>query len=150
MDSERIKQLIKLLDEHHLSEIEFTEGEQSIRIKRELTSSMTVGIPAVSAQVMARDPISSSAKIGVEPATQEPAGHKVRSPMVGTVYLAPNPTAAPFVEIGQMVKKGDVLCIVEAMKMMNQIEADKAGIVKARLVENGMPVEYDQALFIIE
>jgi acetyl-CoA carboxylase biotin carboxyl carrier protein len=147
MDSERIKQLIKLLDEHHLSEIEFTEGAQSIRIKRELTSATTLGItPPVSAQVMTRQTAEPAAKVG----TSEPAGHKVRSPMVGTVYLAPNPTAAPFVEIGQIVKKGDVLCIVEAMKMMNQIEADKAGVLKARLVENGMPVEYDQALFVIE
>lgn len=150
MDSERIKQLIKLLDEHHLSEIEFTEGAQSIRIKRELTSATTLGItPPVSAQVITRQTVEPAAKVGTG-STSEPTGHKVRSPMVGTVYLAPNPTAEPFVEIGQIVKKGDVLCIVEAMKMMNQIEADKAGVLKARLVENGMPVEYDQALFIIE
>jgi acetyl-CoA carboxylase biotin carboxyl carrier protein len=80
----------------------------------------------------------------------EISGHKVRSPMVGTVYLAPSPDAPPFVSLGQTVKLGEVLCIVEAMKMMNQIEADKAGIIKARLVENGTPVEYNQALFVIE
>ena len=83
-------------------------------------------------------------------AEAEISGHKVRSPMVGTVYLAPNPDAAPFVNLGQIVKLGEVLCIVEAMKMMNQIESDKAGVVKAILVENGQPVEFDQPLYVIE
>ena len=142
MDSEKINQLIKLLNENNLSEIEFSEGDQSIRIKRQLTAP-SVPISQPSSSSMASKGVASGP-------TESVSGHKVCSPMVGTVYLAPSPTAAPFVEIGQTVKEGDVLCIVEAMKMMNQIEADKAGIIKARLVENGMPVEYDQPLFVIE
>jgi acetyl-CoA carboxylase biotin carboxyl carrier protein len=142
MDSEKINQLIKLLNEHGLTEIEFSEGDQSIRIKREFSPAKTTGLqPNPSGATVPPQSASSEAEI---------SGHKVRSPMVGTVYLAPNPDSAPFVSLGQTVKIGEVLCIVEAMKMMNQIEADKAGVIKARLVENGMPVEYNQALFIIE
>lgn len=144
MDSEKINQLIKLLNEHGLTEIEFSEGDQSIRIKRQLSSSMTNTThlqPSPSSGITPPQLVSAAAEI---------SGHQVRSPMVGTVYLAPNPEAAPFVNLGQTVKLGEVLCIVEAMKMMNQIEADKAGVIKARLVENGMPVEYNQALFVIE
>lgn len=146
MDSEKINQLIKLLNENNLSEIEFSEGDQSIRIKRQLTASSTVVSPSSSPSSLF--PIKETAATQKE--KELVSGHKVCSPMVGTVYLAPSPTAVPFVEIGQAVKEGDVLCIVEAMKMMNQIEADKAGTIKARLVENGMPVEYNQPLFIIE
>lgn len=142
MDSEKINQLIKLLNENNLSEIEFTEGEQSIRIQRQLT------------QVASSQPVASivpSVFPAKDNAQKVPeSGHHVRSPMVGTVYLAANPAADPFVAIGQTVKVGDVLCIVEAMKMMNQIEADKAGVIKKRLVENGTPVEFNQPLFIIE
>lgn len=143
MDSEKINQLIKLLNEHGLSEIEFSEGDQSIRIKRQSSEpARTTHLqPNASSEMMPRS--SASAEVEV-------SGHKVRSPMVGTVYLAPNPDAAPFVSLGQTVKKGEVLCIVEAMKMMNQIEADKAGIIKARLVENATPVEFNQPLFVIE
>ncbi|MFM2322016.1 MAG: biotin carboxyl carrier protein of acetyl-coa carboxylase [Pseudomonadota bacterium] len=144
MDSEKINQLIKLLNEHGLTEIEFSEGDQSIRIKRQLPASSHTTLLQPSSSVGIMPPEPSSAK------QSELAGHKVRSPMVGTVYLAPNPAADPFVNLGQTVKVGDVLCIVEAMKMMNQIEADKAGVIKARLVENGTPVEYNQALFVIE
>jgi len=142
MDSEKINQLIKLLNENNLSEIEFTEGEQSIRIQRQLTQASS------SQPVAAIAPSGSPAKDNAQKVPE--SGHQVRSPMVGTVYLAPNPAADPFVAIGQTVKVGDVLCIVEAMKMMNQIEADKAGVIKKRLVENGTPVEYNQPLFIIE
>lgn len=142
MDSEKINQLIKLLNEHGLTEIEFSEGDESIRIKRESSSARTTLLqPSPSNAIIPAQSAASEAEIG---------GHKVRSPMVGTVYLAPNPDSAPFVSLGQTVKKGEVLCIVEAMKMMNQIEADKAGVIKARLVENGMPVQYDQPLFVIE
>lgn len=142
MDSEKINQLIKLLNENNLSEIEFTEGEQSIRIQRQLTQ-------ASSSQPAAA--IVPSGSLTKDNAQKVPeSGHQVRSPMVGTVYLAPNPAADPFVALGQTVKIGDVLCIVEAMKMMNQIEADKAGVIKKRLVENGTPVEFNQPLFIIE
>ena len=142
MDSEKINQLIKLLNEHGLTEIEFSEGDQSIRIKRESSPTRTTLLqPSPSSGIMPPSSVSAEAEV---------SGHRVRSPMVGTVYLAPNPDAAPFVNLGQTVKLGEVLCIVEAMKMMNQIEADKAGVIKARLVENGMPVEYNQPLFIIE
>lgn len=145
MDAEKINQLIKLLNEHGLTEIEFSEGNETIRIKRDLSSAphRTLIQPSSS------EGIASSAQT-VSTSGAEIIGHKVRSPMVGTVYLAPNPDAAPFVTLGQTVKLGEVLCIVEAMKMMNQIEADKAGVIKARLVENGSPVEYNQPLFIIE
>lgn len=145
MDSGKINQLIKLLDENNLSEIEFSKGDESIRIKRQLEpSTVTHYSPAgsISANPQAKKELDSMEKGLV-------SGHHVCSPIVGTVYLAPNPSAAPFVEIGQTVNVGDVLCIVEAMKMMNQIESDKAGIIKARLVENGAPVEYNQPLFVI-
>lgn len=142
MDVEKINQLIKLLHDHDLSEIELSEGDQSIRIKRQLTL-------LSSSQHISPSVASLSTKESAV-AKEIPTGHQVCSPMVGTVYLAPNPNAAPFVEIGQTVNVGDVLCIVEAMKIMNQIEADKGGVIKARLVENGMPVEYNQALFVIE
>lgn len=144
MDSEKINQLIKLLNEHGLSEIEFSEGDQSIRIKRQLSS------PARTTTVLQASPSSEMVSASFSSAEAEVSGHKVRSPMVGTVYLAPNPDAAPFVSLGQSVKKGEVLCIVEAMKMMNQIEADKSGVIKARLVENATPVEFNQPLFVIE
>jgi acetyl-CoA carboxylase biotin carboxyl carrier protein len=143
MDSEKIDQLIKLLNEHGLTEIEFSEGDQSIRIKRQSPS------PARTTFLQS-SPLSESMPPASVSAEAEISGHKVRSPMVGTVYLAPNPDAAPFVSLGQTVQKGEVLCIVEAMKMMNQIEADRAGVIKARLVKNGTPVQFNQPLFIIE
>ena len=143
MDSEKINQLIKLLNEHGLTEIEFSEGDQSIRIKRQSSSPdrTTFLQPSPSSGIM--PPASDSVEAEV-------SGHRVRSPMVGTVYLAPNPDAAPFVSLGQTVNKGEVLCIIEAMKMMNHIEADKPGVIKARLVDNGTPVQYNDPLFIIE
>jgi acetyl-CoA carboxylase biotin carboxyl carrier protein len=143
MDSEKINQLIKLLNENNLSELEFTEGEQTIRIKRELTPIPASHISQPTTVVTPSPKASAKEEVPM-------TGHKVCSPMVGTVYLASAPGAAPFVEVGQVVKVGDVLCIVEAMKLMNQIEADKAGVIKARLVENGSPVEFNQPLFIIE
>jgi acetyl-CoA carboxylase biotin carboxyl carrier protein len=143
MDVEKINQLIKLLNDNGLSEIAWSEDTQSICVKRQATSHF---LPT-SFSAQPSFTTSSSQEVA---AKQETLGHKVCSPMVGTVYLAPNPNAAPFVEIGQTVKLGDVLCIVEAMKIMNQIEADRGGIIKARLVENGMPVEYNQPLFVIE
>ncbi|WP_339049599.1 acetyl-CoA carboxylase biotin carboxyl carrier protein [Rickettsiella endosymbiont of Xylota segnis] len=143
MDSEKINQLIKLLNEHGLTEIEFSEGDQSIRIKRQSSSpaQITSLQPSPSSGIM--PPASDS----LEP---EVSGHRVRSPMVGTVYLAPNPDAPPYVSLGQKVKKGEILCIIEAMKMMNHIEADRSGVIKARLVDNGTPVQYNDPLFIIE
>jgi len=152
MDIEKIKQLIELLDNSNIGEIEIAEGENSVRISRQ--SSSAAHAPVIMQQsypIAHQAPAASSAPAANQPAAAAaPSGHPVRSPMVGTVYLSPSPGAKLFVDIGQTVKAGDVLCIVEAMKMMNQIEADKAGVIKARLVENGTPVEFDQPLFIIE
>lgn len=151
MDIKQIKQLIDLIDSTGVAEIEIHEGNSSVRISRQSNITTTVMqtppafVPATTPAQPASQP-SSQDQAAAAPAQ----GHTVRSPMVGTIYLAPAPGAKPFVEVGQTVKAGDVLCIVEAMKMMNQIESDKAGVVKARLVENGLAVEFDQPLFIID
>lgn len=143
MDSEKINQLIKLLNEHGLTEIEFSEGDQSIRIKRQPSSPARTTFlqPSPSSGVMPPESVSAEAEV---------SGHRVRSQMVGTVYLAPSPDAPPYVSLGQKVKKGEILCIIEAMKMMNHIEADRSGVIKARLVDNGTPVQFNDPLFIIE
>ncbi len=147
MDIRKVKKLIELLEESNIAELEIKEGEESVRISR----MSTVAPPRtyVSAPTAAPMPVPS------EPAATEPKapptikGHIVRSPMVGTFYRAPSPGATPFVEPGQQVKTGDVLCIVEAMKMMNQIEADRAGVIGAFAVEDGQPLEFDQPLLTI-
>ncbi|HHI93957.1 MAG TPA: acetyl-CoA carboxylase biotin carboxyl carrier protein [Gammaproteobacteria bacterium] len=148
MDIRKVKKLIELLEESNIAELEIHEGEESVRISRH-GSNAAVAAPA---PVIATAPIPAAAPAPAEAAGTEPeiSGHKVTSPMVGSFYRAPSPGAAPFVEEGQSVKVGDTLCIIEAMKLLNQIEADKAGTIKAILVENGEPVEYGQALFIIE
>lgn len=157
MDIRKVKKLIELLEESNISEIEIQEGEESVRISRHPNGtsypppSMYQGYP----QGYASTPMPQAAP--TPPATAdtdaaaavEPQGHAVASPMVGTFYRAPAPGAKPFVEVGQSVKKGDPICIVEAMKMMNQIEADQDGIVEAILVEDGEPVEFDQPMLII-
>lgn len=155
MDIKEINELIQLIDNTNIAEIEIREGEKSVRITRQSAQTAApvnhVIIPAAPTPPpapVAADPAKESAQEPSAPA--EMNGHVVRSPMVGTVYLAPSAGANLFVEVGQTVKAGDVLCIVEAMKMMNQIEADKGGTIKARLVENGLPVEFDQPLFVIE
>jgi acetyl-CoA carboxylase biotin carboxyl carrier protein len=145
MDIRKVKKLIELLEESHIAEIEIHEGEESVRISR-----MTQGGPAQTFYQAA--PPAMMAAPAAAPAPDEPVvheGHAVTSPMVGTFYEAASPGAKPFVEIGQQVNKGDTLCIIEAMKMLNQIEADKSGKVTARLVENGQPVEFGQSLFVI-
>lgn len=145
MDIRKIRKLIALIDETGVAEIEIREGEESVRINRYSTAAPVAAAPlpmAVPPALPTHTPISSS--------VEEPAGHVIKSPMVGTLYIAPSPDAGPFVEIGQQVKVGDVLCIVEAMKMMNHIEADVSGTIKKRLIENGHPVEFDQPLFVIE
>ncbi|WP_290652432.1 acetyl-CoA carboxylase biotin carboxyl carrier protein [Aquisalimonas sp.] len=151
MDIRKIKRLIELLQESGINEIEIKEGEESVRINR--------GGPMISqpsAQPTAAAAPQPAPASGSEPdATEEyqsstPDGHPVRSPMVGTFYRAPAPGAKPFVEEGQQVKVGDTLCIIEAMKMLNQIESDKAGTVAAILLEDGQPVEYDQPLVILQ
>ncbi len=150
MDIRKVKKLIELLEESGISEIEISEGEESVRISRHPTGgvhmmpSYAAPPPAAAAPVAAAAPAAESTEPDV------PAGHVVSSPMVGTFYRAPSPGAKDFVEVGQSVKVGDTLCIIEAMKMMNQIEADKSGVVKAVLVENADPVEFGQPLFVIE
>jgi len=152
MDIRKVKKLIEMLEESSLAEIEIKEGEESIRISR--TSGVapqvvTVGhapAAAVAPTATALPPVASAEG----PASPVPAGHAVTSPMVGSFYRAPSPGAKPFVEVGSTVNVGDTLCIIEAMKMLNEIESDKAGVIKAILKENGQPVEYGEALFIIE
>ncbi len=149
MDIRKIKKLIELLEESNIGEMEIREGEESIRISRAGTTAWTPPAPApqpaAPAQAAPEQPV--GATEADAPVT--PSGHIVRSPMVGTFYRASSPGATPFVEEGQQVKAGDVLCIVEAMKMMNQIEADKSGTVGAILVEDGEAVEFDQPMITI-
>ncbi|MGL9774981.1 MAG: acetyl-CoA carboxylase biotin carboxyl carrier protein [Sodalis sp. (in: enterobacteria)] len=151
MDIRKIKKLIELVEESGISELEISEGEESVRISRATAQPaypmmQQAYIPAVQQQSAAAAPV--AAEAAAVPATM--SGHLVRSPMVGTFYRTPSPDAKPFVEVGQKVNVGDTLCIVEAMKMMNQIESDKAGVVKAILLDNGQPVEFDEPLVVIE
>jgi len=151
MDIRKVKKLIELLDESGVAEIEIHEGEESVRISR--YSAAPLAAPALypmTAPAPAAAPVVASTAVEAPPEAAIPAGHTVKSPMVGTFYRAPSPGASAFVEVGSSVKIGDTLCIIEAMKMLNQIEADKAGVIKAVLVENAEPVEYGQALFVIE
>ena len=152
MDIRKVKKLIELLEESGIAEIEIKEGEESVRISRGVSSaaqSQIVLPPAAPAPVTSA-PVTADAPAPIESEPDVPSGHSVNSPMVGTFYEAPAPGQPPFVDIGQSVNIGDTLCIIEAMKMLNQIEADKAGVVKAKLVDNAQPVEFGQALFIIE
>lgn len=154
MDIRKVKKLIELLEESGVAEIEIKEGEESVRISRGVSStsqSQFVMPPPAAAPAAPIAPV----EVDTAPAAQEssdvpPSGHSVDSPMVGTFYEAPAPGQAPFVEVGQTVNVGDTLCIIEAMKMLNQIETDKSGVIKAKLVDNAQPVEFGQALFIIE
>ncbi|MCP0914043.1 MULTISPECIES: acetyl-CoA carboxylase biotin carboxyl carrier protein [Legionella] len=152
MDIRKIKRLIELLDETGISEIEIKEGEESVRLSRHTYSYEPHPMRAVAPPPLAA---AQPAAVVATPAPENKpiensAGHKVRSPMVGTMYTAPSPDTAPFVTMGQTVKAGDTLCIIEAMKMFNEIEADRAGVITAIHVANGEPVEYDQPLFTIE
>lgn len=149
MDIRKIKKLIDLIDETGVSEIEIKEGEESVRISRQFMQPQMMGYAMPTAPMPTA---AAASKIEDDSAKSAPKheAHAVKSPMVGTAYLSPSPGAKPFVEIGQTVEAGTVLCVIEAMKMYNQIEADKAGVIGARMVENGQPVEYDQPLFIIE
>ncbi|MBB1387071.1 acetyl-CoA carboxylase biotin carboxyl carrier protein [Pseudoalteromonas sp. SG45-5] len=154
MDIRKIKKLIELVEESGIAELEITEGEESVRINRN-NMSAGPGYPQFAPQQYAPAPVApvAAAPVAVEAApvaSAEPTGHQVKSPMVGSFYAAASPEAPAYVEVGQQVKVGDTLCIIEAMKMMNQIESDKAGTVRAILAENGEPIEFDQPLFIIE
>ncbi len=154
MDIRKIKKLLELIEETSIAEIEIHEGEESVRITRVSATQQTV-IEAPASQptppAPQPAPASPSAEESSTAAPEETIkGHIVRSPMVGTFYRAPAPGAKPFVETGQQVNVGDTLCIIEAMKILNQIEADKSGVVTKVLVEDGQPVEYNQPLFVIE
>jgi len=148
MDIRKIKKLIELVEESGINELEISEGEESVRISR--------GVPVAAAPIMQAAPL--AAPVAAAVATAAPVaeaapaitGHIVRSPMVGTFYASASPDAPSFVEVGQHVNAGDTLCILEAMKMMNQIEADKSGVVKEILAQNEDAIEFDQPLFIIE
>lgn len=151
MDIRKVKKLIELLEESNINEIEIKEGEESVRISRGATvQAAPVYHQAPSYYPTQPSPTSPvAADTAADKAEPAPRGHVVRSPMVGTFYSSPSPSSPSFAEVGKTVKIGDVICIIEAMKMMNQIETDKAGIVEAILVEDGQPVEYDQPLFTI-
>ena len=153
MDIRKVKKLIELLEESGIAEIEIHEGEESVRISR--NNQMPPAMYAAAPAPVAAAPAPAAAPVAAEPAADEstpavPSGHQVTSPIVGSFYNAPSPSAKAFVEVGSSVSVGDTLCIIEAMKIMNQIEADKAGVIKAVLAENGDPIEFGQALFIIE
>jgi acetyl-CoA carboxylase biotin carboxyl carrier protein len=143
MDLRKLKKLIDLVQESGIGEIEITEGEEKVRISRQVAG-QPVYMAAPAMQPMMGAPGT------MPPPAPEPTGHTLKSPMVGTFYRAPSPGAPNFVEVGQAVTKGQTLCIIEAMKLLNEIESDANGTIKAILVENGQPVEYGQPLFLIE
>ena len=158
MDLRKLKTLIELVQESGIAELEVTEGEEKVRITRTVANTMQpvmqyaapmmaqMAAPAAVLMTTAAAPVVAAAA----PAPVEPEGHAVKSPMVGTFYRSSAPGAKPFVEIGSTVAVGDTICIIEAMKLMNEIECDKAGVVKAVLVESGQAVEYGQPMFVIE
>jgi acetyl-CoA carboxylase biotin carboxyl carrier protein len=148
MDIRKVKKLIELLDESGIAEIEITEGEESVRISRYAPGTSAAPVPvAVAAPV----PAAVAAPVeAVAPAEPEEDGFEVKAPMVGTVYAASSPGAAPYVQVGDRVGEGDILCIIEAMKMMNQIEADVSGVIKSIRIQNGEAVEFGQTLFVID
>lgn len=146
MDIRKVKKLIELIEETNITELEIKEGEESIKISRgaRVAAAPEIISPAQATPIVTQDIVATEQ--AKEPA---PSGHVVKSPMVGTYYQAPSPDSASFVEIGQSIKAGEVLCIIEAMKMMNQVESDVSGTVQAIHIENGQPVEFDQPLFTI-
>jgi len=146
MDIRKVKKLIELLESSDIAEIEIKEGEEAVRISRVSRAAPVAYAAPAPAPVAAPAPAAAEAEA---PASKKLSGNLIKSPMVGTFYRSPSPSSPVFVEVGQHVKVGDVICIVEAMKMMNQIEADHAGVVEAILVEDGEPVEYDQPLITI-
>ncbi|WP_267225170.1 acetyl-CoA carboxylase biotin carboxyl carrier protein [Dyella silvae] len=150
MDLRKIKKLIDLLEESNLAELEIKEGEEVVRLSRVPKGTVTVAAAPVMQAAPAAAPVAAAPAAEAAPAAPAlPAGHVVKAPMVGTFYASSSPGAAAFVKVGQQVKAGETLGIIEAMKMFNQIEADVAGTVQAILVENGQPVEFDQPMFVI-
>ncbi len=155
MDIRKVKKLIELLDESGIAEIEITEGEESVRISR-YSQHAPVATPVaapvaapVAPAAPAAAPVAATVEV-VAPAEVEDDGYEVASPMVGTYYAASSPGAAPYVQVGDRVNEGDTLCIIEAMKMMNQIESDVSGVIKSIRIQNGEPVEFGQTLFVID
>jgi acetyl-CoA carboxylase biotin carboxyl carrier protein len=152
MDIRKVQKLIELLEESNIDELEIKEGEESVRISRN-SAAKGMMVPQYMQQPMAMAPAAAAPAAPVAEAApaeaQGPSGHLIKSPMVGTFYRSPSPSSPAFVEVGQHVKAGDVICIVEAMKMMNQIEADKSGVIEAILVDDAEPVEFDQPLITI-
>ncbi len=149
MDLRKLKTLIELVESSGIAELEISEGEERVRITR---TGATVAMPQVYAAPQQAAPMPQPVAAAAAPAAAAPAaveGHVIKSPMVGTFYRSASPGAKPFVDVGQSVSAGDTLCIIEAMKLLNEIESDKAGVIKAILVENGQPVEFGQPLFVI-
>ncbi len=152
MDLRKLKKLIDLVEESGIAELELTEGEEKVRISRQPQGQgqLMQYAPAYMPQMMQQAaPAPAAAAPAAEAAAPVVEGHTVKSPMVGTFYRSPSPDAKPFIEVGSTVNAGDTICIIEAMKLLNEIEADQSGVVKAILVENGHPVEYGEPLFII-
>ena len=149
MDIRKVKKLIELLEESGIAEIEINEGEESVRISRYGQGAPAAPVQYAAAPIAAAPaPAAPAAEASAEPSA--PSGHTVDSPMVGTFYTAPSPGANDFCKIGDSVSEGETVCIIEAMKILNQIEADKSGVIKAILVDNGQPVEFGQPLIVIE
>ena len=150
MDLRKLKKLIDLVEGSGIAELEITEGEEKVRISRNNSANapVTASVTPVAAPG-AMAPATGTAPADGEPGARQVDGHVLKSPMVGTYYRAPTPGAKPFVEVGQTVNEGDTVCIIEAMKLLNEIEADRSGVIKAILVENGQPVEYGHALMVI-
>lgn len=149
MDLRKLKKLIDLVEESGIAELEITEGEEKVKIVKGGGITLTPAASAPPPPPVVAPPEVKAAAAAAPAAEPSPEGHVVKSPMVGTFYRAASPDAKPFVEVGEVVKEGQTICIVEAMKLMNEIEADASGTVKAILVENGQPVEYGQPLFVI-
>ena len=153
MDIRKVKKLIELLDQSGIAEIEITEGEESVRISRYAQGAPVASAPVVAAApaaAPAAEPVHSAEPVAPVAAEPEEEGFVIAAPMVGTFYSSPSPGAPSYVQVGDRIEEGDTLCIVEAMKMMNQIEADVAGVVKSIRVQNGEPVEFGQPLFVID
>ncbi|MAW48893.1 MAG: acetyl-CoA carboxylase, biotin carboxyl carrier protein [Gammaproteobacteria bacterium] len=153
MDIRKVKKLMEMLEESSLGEMEIIEGEESIRLSKSSnipTQNLVNQIPLPGSIETSKSQEVSKSMNEVEEVAENISGHEIKSPMVGTFYEAPSPGSKPFVSVGDVVKVGDTLCIIEAMKMLNQIESDKSGVIKAIIAENAQPVEFNQVLFIIE
>ncbi len=149
MDLRKLKTLIELVEASGIAELEISEGEERVRITRTVASGQQMYAPAPQQQIIAAPAAPAAAPVAAPTAPAADEGHVVKSPMVGTFYRSPSPGSRQFVDVGQSVNAGDTLCIIEAMKLLNEIDADHTGVIKAILVENGQPVEFGQPLFVI-